>query len=335
MKSLMLKFANLVGETGLYRLLRPGRVPVFMLHRVTDSNSVVPGEMTADKLRDYLRYLSKCDYRVLTIDEFRLILEQRLPVPSKSVMFTIDDGFFDHHDVVASVFEEFGFALNFFLITDLLDGKLWPWDDQIAYAFNCTEVSEATLHLPSGSVCRIDLTRTSARQTIREVRRSLKNEGQSNIYEWIRDEIYQKLKVGFPDTIPPEYQPMSWNDARSLRARGHGVFPHSCTHRILSMLSLEEKRYEIREALKRVTSEMGYTPDVFAYPTGRLGDYDANDINELKSANFKVAFNTVAEYVTTETDHYQLPRFSLPENTVDFLQVVNRFEALKPKRSGH
>lgn len=328
----MLKFANLVGETGLHRLLCPRRVPVFMLHRVADGRSIVPGEMTADRLRGYLRYLSKHSYRVLTMDEFCLILEQRLPIPSKSVMFTIDDGFFDHHDVAARVFDEFGFALNFFLITDLLDGKLWPWDDQIAYAFYSTKVTEAALQLPSGVTCRVDLTKKCARQTIREVRKLLKTEVQKNIYQWVRDEVYQKLNVEFPATIPQEYRPMSWDDARSLRARGHGVFPHTCTHRILSMLSPEEKSHEIYEALERVTSELGYTPNVFAYPTGRLGDYDATDIQELKGAGFKLAFNTVAEYVTVGTDYYQLPRFSLPENTVDFLQVVNRFEALKPKR---
>jgi peptidoglycan/xylan/chitin deacetylase (PgdA/CDA1 family) len=333
--SVILKLANIVGETGLYRLLCPGRVPVFMLHRVTDGRGNIPGEMTADRLRGYLRYLSRRGYTVLTMDELLHILEQRLPVPSKSVMFTIDDGFFDHHDVAASVFDEFGFALNFFLITGLLDGKLWPWDDQIAYAFNRTKVSEIVLQLPSEKIYRVDLIQKSARQTIREIRKLLKAEGQQNIYEWLKVEVYQKLGVGFPEAIPSEYRPMSWDDARSLRARGHGVYPHSYSHRILSTLSLEEKNYEICEALRRISSELEYTPKVFAYPTGRLGDYDTTDVQELKSAGFKLAFNTVADYVMVGTEHYELPRFSLPENTVDFLQIVNRFEALKAKQSAN
>lgn len=179
------------------------------------------------------------------------------------------------------------------------------------------------------------MTRKSVRQTIRDIRKALKAETQQNLYEWVRGEVYQKLAVEFPKTIPQEYRPMSWDDARSLQARGHGVYPHTCTHRILSTLSPEEKNHEIYEALRRVTSELGSTPNVFAYPTGRLGDYDAADIQELKSANFKLAFNTVADYVTVKTDHYQLPRFSLPENKVDFLQIVNRFEALKAKQPSH
>jgi peptidoglycan/xylan/chitin deacetylase (PgdA/CDA1 family) len=124
---------------------------------------------------------------------------------------------------------------------------------------------------------------------------------------------------------------MSWSDARSLGERGHGVYPHTCSHRILSSLNPAEKREEIRGSLERVGEELGDSPKVFAYPTGRPGDYDNEDMEELRQAGFNMAFNTVPAYVLRGQDHYQLPRFSLPENTADFLQIVNRFEALKGK----
>lgn len=333
MKSVILKFANIVGETGIYRFLCPGRIPVFMLHRVTDGNDDIPGDMTADRLRGYLRYLSKRGYSVLTMDELWLFLEEGKPVPSKSVMFTIDDGFSDHHDVAARVFDEFGFALNFFVITGLLDQQLWPWDDQIAYAVNRTNIKEIDIELPFGGQYSVNLIATSTRKTIREIRNALKAVNQEHIYQWLDKELYRKLEVQFPETIPPEYRPMSWDDARSLRERGHGVYPHTRSHRILSTLEIEEKRHEISEARKRVELELSYCPEVFAYPTGRLTDYDHVDIEELKQAGFKLAFNTVPEYIKADCSHYELPRFSLPENTADFFQIVNRLEALKEKVS--
>jgi peptidoglycan/xylan/chitin deacetylase (PgdA/CDA1 family) len=96
-------------------------------------------------------------------------------------------------------------------------------------------------------------------------------------------------------------------------------------------LNPAEKREEIVGSLKRVEEELGYTPQVFAYPTGRPADYDSGDVNELGQAGFNMAFNTVPAYVRQGQDRYQLPRFSLPENTADFVQIVNRFEALKEK----
>ncbi len=335
MKSVLIKLANLVGETGLYRFLCPERLPVFMLHRVMEGKPDLPGALPADTLRAYLEYLATRDYQVLSMDDLWRVLDDGDEIPSKSVMFTIDDGFYDHHDVAATIFEEFCFPLNFFVITGLLDRKLWPWDDQINYALNHSCIRHADIRLPSGEMYSINLTRGTVRQTAREVRNALKIEPQEQIYDWLQEELYKKLDVEFPTDIPQEYRPMSWDDARSLRARGHGVYPHTCSHRILSTLSAQEKHHEINESLNRVKSELAYLPDVFAYPTGRLADYDSSDIEELKTAGFKMAFNTVSDYVRRGQNHYELSRFSLPGDTAQFLQIVNRFEALNDWRIHH
>lgn len=334
MKSSILKLANVIGQTGLFRFLRPNRIPVFMLHRVRDIEECNPGDTPTGSLREYLRYLADQDYRVLTMEELWGILDQGNPVPAKSVMFTIDDGFYDHHDVAAKVFDEFGFPLNFFVITGLLDRHLWPWDDQITYALSRTEAFQANLELPSGRVCLVDLQAKGVRQAVRDLRKVLKSEKQEKIYDWLRAELYQKVQVEFPSSIPEEYRPMSWQDARSLKARGHGVYPHTFSHRILSTLSPDEKRQEIHVARKRIEQELGFVPEVFAYPTGRLSDYDAADIAELKRVGFKMAFNTVPAYVGPSSCVYELPRFSLPGDLIHFIQIVNRLEALKEKIPG-
>jgi peptidoglycan/xylan/chitin deacetylase (PgdA/CDA1 family) len=249
-------------------------------------------------------------------------------------MFTIDDGFYDHHDVAAKVFDEFSFPLNFFVITGLLDQQLWPWDDQVSYALNHAHVEHTDIRLPSGAVYPINIEVSALKATVKDLREALKAGPQAGIYQWLREELFEKLDVDFPSSAPPEYRPMSWSDAKSLRERGHEVYPHTCSHRILSSLNPAEKREEIHESLKRVEEELGYSPQVFAYPTGRPADYDSDDVNELGQAGFNMAFNTVPTYVRQGQDLYQLPRFSLPENKAHFVQIVNRFEALKEKLRG-
>ncbi|MEQ9546538.1 MAG: polysaccharide deacetylase family protein [Marinobacter sp.] len=335
MKSVLIKLANLVGETGLYRFLCPDRLPVFMLHRVMEGKPDLAGALPADTLRAYLEYLASRDYQVLSMGDLWGVLAEGDEIPSKSVMFTIDDGFYDHHDVAATIFEEFGFPLNFFVITGLLDGELWPWDDQINYALNHSTIRHADIQLPSGEIYSVNLATCTVRQMAREVRNAVKIERQEQIYGWLREELYKKLDVEFPTEIPRDYRPMSWDDARSLRARGHGVYPHTCSHRILSTLSAQEKYHEINGSLSRVKNELANLPDVFAYPTGRLTDYDSSDIEILKTAGFKMAFNTVSDYVRRGQNHYELSRFSLPEDTAKFLQIVNRFEALNDWRINH
>lgn len=328
LKSFIVRLANLIGETGIYQVLCPNRMPVFMLHRIMDGPSALAGAMPADTLRGYLAYLARRRYRVLSMAELLTIIEEKQSIPKKSVMFTIDDGFHDHHDLAGKIFDEFGFPLNFFVITDLLDSKLWPWDDQINYVIYHTAMAHADIVLPSGKTHHVDLENGTARRSARELRNLLKREDQRHLYEWLRFKLYPSLDVDFPPDIPPEYRPMSWDDARSLRARGHGVYPHTCSHRILSTLSLTEKHSEISQSLKRVEAELAFRPEVFAYPTGRRSDYDKNDVEELKKSGFRMAFNTVPDYVRQGQNPYELSRYSLPERLSEFLQIVNRFDAL-------
>lgn len=329
-KTTALKLANSIGETGIYSILCRQRLPVFMLHRIYDSeNHVVPGAMHARVLRSYLHYLKERNYRVLTMQELWLMLTQHKPIPRKSVMFTIDDGFFDHHDVAAKVFEEFGFALNFFVITGFLDQALWPWDDQVTYAFNHAGRTKAEIRLPSGAAHIVDLTQGDIAVAVHELRDRLKSEPENDLYNWLRKELFTGLSVDFPTDIPSEFRPMSWDDARALMSAGHGVYPHTFSHRILSMLSSEEKQREIEQSLARVSEQLNYQPDVFAYPTGRRPDYDRDDVKQLEQLGFRMAFNTIPSYVDVNQSALELPRFSLPREFDDFRQIVNRFEAVK------
>lgn len=333
MKSAIVEVVNRIGETGVFRALFSQCLPVFMLHRIETNRASIPGAIHEDTLRKYLEYLAARDYKVLTMHQLWEFLAGHNPIPSKSVMFTVDDGFYDHHDAAAKVFGEFGYALNFFVITEFLDQSLWPWDDQVSYAMEETTKQDVTLVLPSGIHYELNIDEHLRRECIRSLRDVLKSCNQSNLYDWMRAEFYPKLEVKFPDTVPNRYRSMSWDDARSLSQHGHGVFPHTCSHRILSSLSAEERRREIADSVSTVEREVGAVPRAFAYPTGRVSDYGSQDVSALKSLGIELAFSTMTGYVRSgsNTDHYSLPRFSLPEKMADFLQIVNRFEAVKDR----
>lgn len=336
-KSTIVKFANHIGETGLFRAFFSQCVPVFMLHRITTDQTQIPGAVHEDTLRRYLQYLADREFKILTMVELWQFIAEQRAIPSKSVMFTIDDGFFDHHDAAAKVFDEFGFALNFFVITEFLEQRLWPWDDQVAYAMEESSLAQVTLVLPSGEEFELKLGEHPCRETIRDFRNRLKSCDQSKVYQWLALELFPKLGVEFPDTVPRRYRPMSWDDARALSAAGHGVYPHTCTHRILSSLPAEEREKEIVDSISCVQRELGESPKVFAYPTGRAYDFGSPDVAVLKELGIDMAFSTVADYVRSAptTDFYALPRFSLPDTMNDFVQIVNRFEAVKDRLFKH
>lgn len=331
MKQFIVKTANAIGETGLYHKLCPARLPVFMLHRVHDESCPDIGGLHANQLRSYLRYLSARHYRILTMDEIRDIVVNKVKIPAKCVAFTIDDGFFDHYQVAASVFDEFSYPLNFFVITGFLDGQLWPWDDQVAWAIHHATHETATIQLPEGEPLELPLGQEQASKSVKTLRERLKKTGQKDIYQWIRDQLFPATGAVFPESTPDSYLPMAWEDARDLVRRGHGVYPHTCSHRILSTLDDSRRASEILDSRQRVEAELSQSVSVFAYPTGRPSDYGRTDAEILDRAAFDIAFNTVTDYIRPGEHPFDLPRFSLPESGDDFRQIVNRFEAFKAR----
>lgn len=331
MKAIVLKIANLLGETGLYHRLCPEKIPVFILHRVHDDTNPDTGGMHANRLRQHLRYLADRNYQVLGMDSIRQIVAKKSPVPPKSVAFTIDDGFLDHYQVAASVFDEFGFPLNFFIISGFLDEQLWPWDDQVAWSVKYATNSSINLKLPDNQRLDLELQGQSTTNTVSHLRESLKTIRQADIYEWIRTVLFPATGAEYPETVPPEYSPMTWDDARDLVRRGHGVFPHTCSHRILSALQDDERESEIKTSRERVEDEIETDSSIFAYPTGRRTDYGDADIRILNNAGFSLAFTAIPDYIKPGGSRFELPRFSLPESPDDFCQIVNRFEALKAR----
>jgi len=331
MKRLVVRVANALGETGLYHRLCPGNLPVFMLHRVHDGSCPDIGGLHADQLRSYLRYLSARHYRILSMDEIRDIVVNKVKIPAKCVAFTIDDGFFDHYQVAASVFDEFHYPLNFFVISGFLDGQLWPWDDQVAWAIHHAKNETASVQLPEGETLALDLRQAHATNCVKTLRERLKKNSQEHIYQWIRNQLFPATGAAFPATIPYPYAPMSWDDARDLVRRGHGVYPHTGSHRILSTLDNSQRESEILDSRRRVEEELKQRVSVFAYPTGRPSDYGRTDAEILERAGFDIAFNTVTDYIRSGERPFDLPRFSLPESGDDFRQIVNRFEAFKAR----
>lgn len=328
MKRGILKLANTIGETGAFRLLYQSSIPVFMLHRVSSTQNNVGGQ-TMDYIGSCLEYLKKNRYKVFTLSEYFKLREAGERHPLKACIFTIDDGFIDHHDNAGRIFDFYSYPLNFFLITGFLDKEIWPWDDQITYALENTKKVTVDLCLPDNTTCLIDLSTTSRSNVVTNLRNLLKTKDQANLYSWINSSLYKELDVTVPELAPLRYSSMTWRQARELAQRGHELYPHTHTHRILSTLSAEQQRSEIQTSINRVKEELRFDPHYFAYPTGRKEDYNSETLAALTSLNVKQCFNTVPGYISGKSDALELPRFSLPSRFDDFKQIITKFEAFK------
>lgn len=306
--------------------------PIFMLHR----SSIGPGESTiihtATFIESVLDYVNRKRCNVLSLKQLTHFLREGEPIPPRSVSFTFDDGFVDQAEIGGELFAKNGTQATFFIISDFIDEKLWPWDDQVAHIFQRTTMESLSFEYPDGTELQIDLGEVKSRDATRIVRERLKKIDQTALYSWI-EEFYRVAKVPRPDRVPAEYRPMSWEQAQKLIDMGHSVGPHTGTHRILSRLDTQASNCEIVESAQRVLQKLDGADKIFAYPTGRPEDYSTREVEFLQAAGFESAVNTVPMPVTGSSGLFELPRYAMPYNLNEFARYLGCLELLREKLS--
>jgi peptidoglycan/xylan/chitin deacetylase (PgdA/CDA1 family) len=327
LKGMSLLLSGLVPDS-LARAMLGQFFPIFVLHRIREDDDGRAN--TVAHVDACLAYVRKRGFNCLSLTQLESLLGNEAEIPRNTVIFTADDGFKDQAEIAGPLFARYDVPLTCFVITDFLDGRLWPWDDQVAYVIEHTNQPAISLALPDGTPFSIDLGRHSrgiARSLLRDL---LKRQPQATLYAWL-DTFYAAAGVEQPATAPIPYRAMSWEDAKTFSRLGHTIAPHSCTHRILSQLSDTESREEIVRSVARVNEVMASKPSIFAYPTGRTGDFGARESGYLREAGITLALSTESRTAVPGDALLALPRYSLPRNIRDFAQCLSFIEVAKER----
>jgi len=128
-----------------------------------------------------------------------------------------------------------------------------------------------------------------------------------------------KLKAaGFTATLFLSTEPvdatlrgyMSWDDIRKALDDGFDIGAHTISHAHLADLPLADAKREIAFSNQRFKAELGFVPELFAYPYGEtsLAVRDA-----VKAAGHVAAFGQHSGVAHASEDMFYLPRFSLNE----------------------
>jgi peptidoglycan/xylan/chitin deacetylase (PgdA/CDA1 family) len=307
---------TLAGPFGrrLFSGLMRDRASIFMLHRLDDRERGIYGH-SAKFVRSALSALRASGAQFVPL---RAMIDRwangRTADPNW-IAFTIDDGFADQAQLIRKAFLPMKCPVTVFLITGFLDGKLWPWDDQLAYAFGATRLAQVSLQL-AGRQFELDLSsathKGAAVEQLREVCKAMPN---AQLYDQI-SAIASALAVQLPAEPPAAFKPMSWDEVRELEQAGVDFAPHSITHRIFSRLSPEQVRIEISTSWSRLRTELRNPAPIFAWPTGRHTDFDSKDIEIAKQEGLIASVATDDDYAHIGAHDpfglYRIKRFSLP-----------------------
>jgi peptidoglycan/xylan/chitin deacetylase (PgdA/CDA1 family) len=236
-------------------------------------------------------------------------------LPPYALAVTVDDGYDDFQEAGYPIFAEYGIPVTVFLVTDFLDDKTWLWFDRVVYAFRHASVSEPSVEMPDGRVLRFklesDAARRAAGQQVADLAVSLRPADRSELVA----ALPRLLQVEMPEQAPLEYQPLSWEEVRSLAASGVEFGAHTKTHPILSALTdPEELREEIAGSKARIESELNRPVLHFCYPNGKLQDIGPAAAEAVRTAGMRTAVTAEPGLNQVHQDAFLLRRIGADPN---------------------
>jgi peptidoglycan/xylan/chitin deacetylase (PgdA/CDA1 family) len=225
------------------------------------------------------------------------------------VLLTFDDGYLNNATVAAPLLSRKGFPAVFFIASGYVEGTrvLWP-DEVFARVWAWTG---ASLDDPSGAVHTVPK-RPAERETLAlSIVGACKNCSDARRREFMaylaRETEHCNL---LQDRDAQAF--MSWDDARGLAAAGFDLGSHTVSHPILSNVSPEQLREELRESRVAIEAHTGAPCRTLAYPNGRSRDISRLVLTETAEAGYELAFTVSNRWCRRTSKPLQLDRISPP-----------------------
>jgi peptidoglycan/xylan/chitin deacetylase (PgdA/CDA1 family) len=301
-----------LGVPAIARWQRSNRLAILMFHGVEGEVLSPPCDYVIDAatLRRDLKYVRR-HFNVLPLEEALARLRDGT-LPKRAATVTFDDGTRNLLTHAAPVLRDLQVPAAVFLATGPMGtgDKLWP--DRLWHSFAETKTPEIDLMAIGLGICslRSDAERVQARDAVIQHFKTLPDSERIAAVESLVAALGVQVEAyGGP------FQMLSWEEARDLASDGLvSLYPHTVTHPILSRCSDEKVEYEINQSCRAVMRETGSAPTVFAYPNGRVQDFDERAKTALRNNGIQWALATTNGFADRDSDLFALPRMGFGSN---------------------
>ncbi|KEJ04055.1 deacetylase [Clostridium botulinum A2B7 92] len=95
-------------------------IPVLMYHSI-DYEKGNELRLPKEQFKEQMEYLKDNGYTTLTLNELYNFLEKNKPIPEKSIVITLDDGYVDNYTNAYPILKELGLNATVFVVTSNID----------------------------------------------------------------------------------------------------------------------------------------------------------------------------------------------------------------------
>lgn len=95
-------------------------IPILMYHSI-DYEKENELRLPKEQFKEQMKYLKENGYTTLTLNELYNFLEKNSPIPDKSIIITLDDGYVDNYTNAYPILKELGIKATVFVVTSNID----------------------------------------------------------------------------------------------------------------------------------------------------------------------------------------------------------------------
>ncbi|MFT5467170.1 MAG: peptidoglycan/xylan/chitin deacetylase (PgdA/CDA1 family) [Verrucomicrobiales bacterium] len=306
-----------LGVPSILRRFQKDEFCVLMFHGVTDLDeqsgigNTEGISIHVKDLEEIFKLLSEA-YNVPSLEEVVDAMENKTPLPPRSVVLTFDDGYASDYELAFPLLEKYDLHGTIFASTDFVHNKASMWWDRMEYAVGHSETERLSVIIGETHIDR-ELGDTEQRKELfTELLPVIKHLPQESIYHEVgRIEDALNCRLADAEDPPEIYRPMTWGNAQEMIDSGHvSIGGHTHTHRIMGRCTLETARYELETSLQLLEENLGLKNPLFSYTNGHIGDYTPETNEILKELGYRCALLTETGFNQIDSDPYQLRRFS-------------------------
>jgi peptidoglycan/xylan/chitin deacetylase (PgdA/CDA1 family) len=305
----------------LRQWLSPGAV-VLLYHSIADvEQDPYNLRVRPSRFREHLEVLRKMS-RLITLRD----LVGRITNGSETdghIVLTFDDGYADNLLNAKPLLEEYEAPATVFVTANSVNCSEEFWWDELERLILTTPVLPKRLCLAADGRERIwEVEPLEPMRSNGGLKWTLDQDDRTSRHRLFRDLTGWLNGMAVPERDSTLRQLRQWAQARSQSRATHRtmtavelhrlaegslveVGAHTVTHPHLRELSLEEQRGEIQESKLELERILEKPVSSFAYPHG---SYDMRTASLVQRAGYACSCSTIADFVHSRTDVFQLPR---------------------------
>ncbi len=293
-----------------------------MYHRFSKGEE--RGKTSQKAFESHLRYLNK-HYKIISLDELIEYKRNGEPMPQRSAVITVDDGYRDFYDIAFPILKKFNVPATLYVVTGFVDGKNWIWTDKARYILRNTSAELCEFVVGSKKItATLDDSKsrlTAAGSINSELKKMPDDEKDATLRE-----IASRMNVAIPDLPPDQFEAFGWDEALEMRDANVEIGSHTANHPILTNVGEERLTDELLVSKSMLEDKLQRQSIHFCYPNGNVSKRERD---AAENAGYASAVTTELRLCENSDDPFLLPRIDAEPEMRRFVQATSGFDRIK------